>query len=140
MKLRISHTMNKVKSMAETIGEALVLLQRLGGDVVDMSLDNNNPTEHNVLHKFKETMILPYYAVTNNCSLIMSKGDHYVTTADGIHCKVVSWEEKHICELEDEIQRLYNMDCWSYIKRWHRATKGRMDSMHFLILKLKKDE
>ena len=126
--------------MAETIGEALVLLQRLGGDVVAMSLDNNNPTEHNVLHKFKETMILPYYAVTNNCSLIMSKGKHYVTTADGIHCKIVSWEEKHICELEDEIQRLYNMDCWSYIKRWHKATKGCMDSMHFLILKLKKDE
>ena len=126
--------------MAETIGEALVLLQRLGGDVVGMSLDNNNPTEHNVLHKFKETMIVPYYSVTNNCSLIMSKGDHYVTTADGIHCKVVFWEEKHICELEDEIQRLYNMDCWSYIKRWHKATKGCMDSMHFLILKLKKDE
>ena len=126
--------------MAETIGEALVLLQRLGGDVVGMSLDNNNPTEHHVLHKFKETMILPYYAVTNNCSLIMSKGDHYVTTADCIHCKVVSWEEKHICELEDEIQRLYNMDCWSYIKRWHKAAKGCMDSMHFLILKLKKDE
>ena len=126
--------------MAETIGEALVLLQRLGGDVVGMSLDNNNPTEHNVLHKFKETMVVPYYAVTNNVSLVMSKGDHYVTTADGIHCKVVSWEEKHICELEDEIQRLYNMDCWSYIKRWHKATKGCMDSMHFLILKLKKDE
>ena len=126
--------------MAKTIGEALVLLQRLGGDVVGMSLDNNNPTEHNVLHKFKETMVVPYYAVTNNVSLVMSKGDHYVTTADGIHCKVVSWEEKHICELEDEIQRLYNMDCWSYIKRWHKATKGCMDSMHFLILKLKKDE
>ena len=126
--------------MAETIGEALVLLQRLGGDVVGMSLDNNNPTEHHVLHKFKETMVVPYYAVTNNCSLIMSKGEHYVTTADGIHCKIVSWEEKHICELEDEIQRLYNMDCWSYIKRWHKATKGCMDSMHFLILKLKKDE
>lgn len=126
--------------MAETIGEALVLLQRLGGDIISMSLDNNNPTEHHVLHKFKETMVVPYYAVTNNCSLIMSKGDHYVTTADGIHCKVVSWEEKHICELEDEIQRLYNMDCWSYIKRWHKATKGCMDSMHFLILKLEKDE
>lgn len=126
--------------MAETIGEALRLIQRLGGDIVGMSLDNNNPTEHNVLHKFKETMIVPYYAVTNNCSLIMSKGDHYVTTADGIHCKVMSWEEKHICELEEEIQRLYNMSCWDYMMRWFKATKGCMDSMHFLILKLKKDE
>ena len=126
--------------MAETIGEALVLLQRLGGDIISMSLDNNNPTEHHVLHKFKETMVVPYYAVTNNCSLIMSKGEKYILTADGIRAKVESWEEKHICELEDEIQRLYNMDCWSYIKRWYKATKGCMDSMHFLILKLKKDE
>lgn len=139
MKLRISHTMNKVKSMAETIGEVLVLTQMLGGDITGMSLDNNNPTEHNVLHKFKETMIVPYYAVTSNVSLVMSKGDHYVTTADGIHCKVVSWEEKHICELEEDVQRLYNMDCWSYIKRWFKATQGCMDSMHFLILKLKKE-
>lgn len=125
--------------MAETIGEALVLMQRLGGDVVGMSLDNNNPTEHYVLHKFKETMIVPYYAVTNNCSLIMSKGDHYVTTADGIHCKVVSWEEKHICELEEEVQSLYNIDCWSFIKRWYNANKS-MSSMEFVVIKVKKEE
>lgn len=139
MKLRISHTMNKVKSMAETIGEALVLMQRLGVDIISMSLDNNNPTEHHVLHKFKETMIVPYYAVTNNCSLIMSKGDHYVTTADGIHCKVVSWEEKHIFDLEDKVRELYGIDLLRYLKSWYKATKGCMDSMHFLILKLKKE-
>ena len=126
--------------MAKTIGEALVLLQRLGGDVVGMSLDNNNPTEHNVLHKFKETMIVPYYAVTNNVSLVMSKGDHYITTADGIHCKIVSWEENHILDLEDRVRELYGIDLLRYLKSWHKATKGCMDSMHFLILKLKKDE
>lgn len=126
--------------MDETIGEALRLIQRLGGDITGMSLDNNNPTEHNVLHKFKETMIVPYYAVTSNVSLVMSKGDHYVTTADGIHCKIVSWEEKHICELEDKIRELYNINTWDYVKKWFRATKGCMDSMHFLILKLKKNE
>ena len=126
--------------MAETIGEALVLLQRLGGDIISMSLDNNNPTEHNVLHKFKETMIVPYYAVTNNVSLVMSKGDHYITTADGIHCKIVSWEENHILDLEDRVRELYGIDLLRYLKSWHKATKGCMDSMHFLILKLKKDE
>lgn len=125
--------------MAKTIGEALVLMQRLGGDIISMSLDNNNPTEHHVLHKFKETMIVPYYAVTNNCSLIMSKGEHYVTTADGIHCKVVSWEEKHIFDLEDKVRELYGIDLLRYLKSWHKATKGCMDSMHFLILKLKKE-
>lgn len=127
--------------MAKTIGEALVLMQRLGGDIVGMSLDNNNPTEHNILHKFRDSeIVIPWAALTNNIAMVMSKGDHYVTTADGIHCKIVSWEEKHICELEEEIQRLYNMDCWSYIKRWFKATSGCMDSMHFLIIKLKKDE
>lgn len=126
--------------MAKTIGEALVLLQRLGGDITGMSLDNNNPTEHNILHKFKETMIVPYYAVSNNISLVMSKGDHYVTTADGIHCKIVSWEEKHILDLEDKIRELYGIDILTYLKRWHKATNGNMDSMHFLILKLKKNE
>ena len=30
LKLRISHTMNKVKSMAQTIGEAIRLLNKLG--------------------------------------------------------------------------------------------------------------
>ena len=126
--------------MAETIGEALVLLQRLGGDVVGMSLDNNNPTEHYVNHKFRNTIIIPFVCLHRNIDFVMSKGEKYILTADGIRAKVVSWEEKHICELEDEIQRLYNIDCWNYIKRWHKATKGKMDSMHFLIIKLKKDE
>lgn len=127
--------------MAETIGEALVLMQRLGGDVVGMSLDNNNLTDHNILHKFRDSeIVIPWAALTNNIAMVMSKGDHYVTTADGIHCKVVSWEEKHICELEDKIRELYGIDILTYLKRWHKATNGNLDSMHFLILKLKKDE
>lgn len=127
--------------MAKTIGEALVLLQRLGGDITGMSLDNNNPTEHNVLHKFRDSeIVIPWAALTNNIAMVMSKGDHYVTTADGIHCKVVSWEEKHILDLEDKVQELYGIDILRYLKKWHKATNGCMDSMHFLILKLKKNE
>ena len=126
--------------MVKTIGEAIALFQRLGCDIMSMNMDKNITTEHYVNHKFREApIIVPYCSVTNNVDWFMSNGDKYVTTADGVRCKVVSWEEKHICELEDEIQRLYNMDCWSYIKRWHKATKGCMDSMHFLILKLKKE-
>lgn len=69
----------------------------------------------------------------------MSKGDHYVTTADGIHCKVVSWEEKHVCELEDKIQELYGMDILQYLRRWYKTLGNNMQSMFFLVLKLKKD-
>lgn len=124
--------------MAKTIGEALRLLQKLGGEIVGMSLENNSPTEHRVNHKFKEVMILPFAGITNNVDLIMSNGEHYVTTSDNIRCKVVNWSEKHICELEEEIQKLYGIDAWSFVKRWYKAAP-RMDSMHFLVLNLTKD-
>ena len=126
--------------MAETIGEALVLLQRLGGDVVGMSLDNNNPTDHYVNHKFRNTIIIPFAALHRNIDFVMNKGEKYILTADGIRSKVVSWEEKHILDLEDKVRELYGIDLLRYLKSWYKATKGCMDSMHFLILKLKKDE
>lgn len=125
--------------MAETIGEALVLLQRLGGDVLGMSLDNNNPTEHYVNHKFRNTIIIPFVCLHRNIDFVMSKGEKYILTADGIRAKVESWEEKHILDLEDKVQELYGIDILRYLKKWHKATKGYMDSMHFLILKLKKE-
>lgn len=125
--------------MAKTIGKALVLLQRLGGDIAAMSLDNNNPTEHRINHKFKERMIVPFVALQNNIDFVMSKGEHYVTTADNIRCKVINWSEKHICELKDEIRKIYNLDAWTFLKKWHKWHPN-MDSMHFLILDLKKEE
>lgn len=134
---RRSCTLNILASM--TIGEAVILFQRLGGNIVSMTLDNNNPTEHTVNHKFRETMIVPLLAVSNNCSFIMGKGEHHITTADGIRCKVMSWEEKHICELENKIYELYGIDVWSFIKRWYKSNNN-MDSMHFLIINLKQDE
>ena len=70
----------------------------------------------------------------------MRNGDKYVTTADGVRCKVEHWEEKHICELDSKIKELYGIDAWSFICRWFKASNGHMDSMHFLIIKLKKDE
>ena len=126
--------------MAETIGEALVLLQRLGGDITGMSLDNNNPTEHYVNHKFRNTIIIPFVCLHRNIDFVMGKGEKYILTADGIRAKVVSWEEKHILDLEDKVRELYGIDLLRYLKSWHKATRGCMDSMHFLILKLKKDE
>ena len=125
--------------MAKTIGEALRLLQKLGCDIMSMSIDNNNPTEHRINHKFKERMIVPFVALQNNIDFVMSKGEHYVTTADNIRCKVINWSEKHICELEDEIRKTYNLDAWAFIKKWYKWHPN-MDSMHFVVLDLKKEE
>lgn len=123
--------------MAKTIGEALMLMQKLGCDIMSMNLDNNNPTEHRVNHRFKDRVIVPFACVTNNVDFIMSKGEHYITMADGIRCKVTDWRERHICELEKDIQELYGIDMWSFICRWYKSYPH-MDSMHFLDIKLEK--
>lgn len=125
--------------MAKTIGEALRLLQNFGYNIASMNLDSNNITEHRVFHRFKERIIIPYIGIDRNVDFVFSKGEHYITTADNIRCKVINWSEKHICELEDEIRKVYNLDAWAFIKKWHKACPY-MDSMHFLILDLKKEE
>lgn len=125
--------------MAKTIGEALRLLQKLGGEIVGMGSDSNNPTEHYVNHKFKERMILPFVGISNNINFIMSNGEHYVTTSDNIRCKVVNWSEKHICDLEEDIQKLYGIGAWQFVKRWY-SYHPQMDSMHFLVIDLKKEK
>ena len=96
--------------------------------------------EYCVNHRYKGVLIIPYAGIDKSLTFMLDKGDKYVLTADGIHAKVVSWEEKHICELDSKIKELYGIDAWSFICRWFKASNGHMDSMHFLIIKLKKDE
>lgn len=140
-KIYSSKLTKKFDIMVKTIGEAIALFQRLGCDIMSMNMDKNITTEHYVNHKFREApIIVPYCSVTNNVDWFMSNGDKYVTTADGVRCKVEHWEEKHICELDSKIKELYGIDAWSFICRWFKASNGHMDSMHFLIIKLKKDE
>lgn len=126
--------------MAKTIGEAIKMLNTLGEfDIMSMSMDNNSTTEHNVKHNFRPVIYCPLAAVSNNCAFVLNKGDKYVITADGIRCKVQSWSEKHICDLEEEIQKAYNVDAWQFCKRWHQAIP-QFDSMHFLIINLVKED
>lgn len=95
--------------------------------------------EYCVNHRYKDVLIIPYAGIDKSLTFMLDKGDKYVLTADGIRAKVVSWEEKHICELEKLIREIYNISAWDMICKWYRYCKC-MDSMHFLILKLKKDE
>lgn len=124
--------------MAKSIIEALRMFQKIGfNDVMTMSLDNNEKTIHSINHRFKEEICVPFVGLTNNISFIMSKGEKEVHCADGIVARVLEWEEKHICELEDDIQRLYGIGCWQFMCRWYKSEK-RMDSMHFIKMKLEK--
>lgn len=124
--------------MAKSIVEALGMLQRVGfKDIVSMSLDSNQPTTHEINHRFREVVIVPFVGLTRNIDFVMSKGEKIIFCADGIRAKVVEWEECHICELEKDIQDIYGIDAWSFIKRWYNTEKL-MDSMTFIKMKLEK--
>lgn len=126
--------------MAQTLGEAIRLLNRLGVfDITDMSMDNNSENTYNIAHRFQEEVIVPLLAIQNNCSFVMTQGERYLLFADKITAKVVSWEDKNIVLLEEDIKRLYNLDAWSFLKKWY-GVYPQMTSLDFLHIKVGKEE
>ena len=125
--------------MAQTLGEAIRLLNRLGVfDITDMSMDNNSENTYNIAHRFQEEVIVPLLAIQNNCSFVMTQGERYLLFADKITAKVVSWEDKNIVLLEEDIKRLYNLYAWSFLKKWYRVYP-QMTSLDFLHIKVGKE-
>lgn len=131
--------MNKVKSMAQTIGEAISLIQKLDQfDIGDIRMESNEPTYHHVTHKYRDEIVIPIIAIENNITFFTNKGERYIIFVDGVKAKVVDVQEKHICELEETIKRLYNCDCWTFVKKWY-ATYKNMESMVFVCIKVRKE-
>lgn len=126
--------------MVQTIGQALKELSRLGQfDIVDFNMELNRDTEHRILHKFREILIIPVHAVTNNIDFVLCKGRKTVITADNIKCKVVQWKELHLLDAEEEIQKLYGMSAWNYAKKFYDYDKN-MQSMTLIKMKLEKED
>lgn len=124
--------------MNTTIVSVLEMFQRIGLDnISSMSLDNNKETIHAINHRYRDVVIVPFVGVESNIDFVMSKGKKTIICADGIRANVVDWKEYHVCELEKDIQELYKIDAWSFIKRWWNTEK-RMDSMTFIKMKLEK--
>ena len=125
--------------MGNSIIEKIGLMEKVFGgiDVADMGADSTETVVSNINHKYREQVVLPYIAITNNIRFLLTNGDRYVVTNDNVTCKVESLKEVHICELEKVIQELYNIDCWTFIKKWY-AAKGSIGSMYFVYMKLKK--
>lgn len=127
--------------MAKSWSEAMSLLSRLGEfRIIDVrfNMERNETSYHKIRHKFREEMIVPYIAVQNNIDFMLNKGERYLLTADGIKAKVTECKEVHVCELKDDIKRLYDMDAWDYICRWYNAEKC-INSLYFLHIKLRKE-
>ena len=96
-------------------------------------------TYHELSHSFKEEVIVPTVALTNTYDFFMySRAKKNVRTADGIECEVEGYEEKHVCELEDDIKRLYGIDAWSFIKKWYNYSIVMTNMMMVRIFMKKK--
>lgn len=125
--------------MAQTLGEAIRLLNRLGVfDITDMSMDNNSENTYKIAHRFQEEVIVPLLAIQNNCGFVLSKGDKYLLFADNITAKVFEWDSKSIVSLEEDIKRLYNLDAWYFLKKWY-GVYPQMTSLDFLHIKVGKE-
>lgn len=122
------------------IGRAVKLLAMTTNrdmSITQINMDSNMPTLHAITHSFKEELIVPYIGIEKNVQFFLGKGQKQVVTADGILANVKSIYEKHICDLESDIVRIYGISPWEFIKRWHGANMG-ADSMIFAKLKLEK--
>ena len=97
--------------------------------------------EYRIRHTYKPKIIIPYLgigdSVFTNLDFIIDKGERTVITSDNIKCKVLNVEEKHLCDLECEIQSIYNCDAWSWVKRWYKID-NRVSDLRVLVLELKK--
>ena len=107
--------------------------------IIDMDMNNATPIEVRVDHKYKDEMIVPYCAIDNNIAFLLCKGARYLDTKDGVKAKVLSAEERNICDIEADVQRLYGKDAWSFIKIWHKYNPN-TSSLFFVHLKLQKVE
>lgn len=107
--------------------------------IIDMQMNNKTPIEVRIDHKYRDEMIVPYCAIDNNVAFLLCKGERYLNTSDLCRAKVLSAEERNICDLEQDIQRLYNKDAWSFIKIWHKYNPN-TSSLFFIHLKLQKVE
>lgn len=92
---------------------------------------------YNVLHSYKETIIVPYVGIKSNIDFLFDKEDRFLLTRDNITCKVVSCVEKNILELEDDIKTLYGCDLLTWMRKWHNAHKY-FNSLEVLVITLKK--
>ena len=125
--------------MGNSIIEKIRLMEKVFGgiDVAEMGADSTEMVVSNINHKYKEQVVLPYVAITNNIRFLLTNGERYVVTTDNVKCQVESLKEVHICELEKVIHEIYKIDCWTFIKKWY-ASQGSMGSMYFVYMKLKK--
>lgn len=97
-------------------------------------------TEHCVSHRYKEEILLPICAIRENIIFLTNeKEEKFIIFADGIKRKVLSYRTIHICEMEDYVKRLYDMNAWDFIKRWY-DNGNKFYTSEFVHIKVENNE
>lgn len=102
-------------------------------------IKESKDTEHSILHRFREEIIVPITAVSNNIDFIVYNGKKICTFADDKVGEVIDWCEKPIFALEQDIKRLYGMEAYQFLAKWASADKN-MTSFYLFHIKLKEYE
>ena len=63
-----------------------------------------NKHYYKVNHRYKDKMILPLIAVSNNIDFITTDNDRYVVTADSVKCKVSFCCIRTLFQVEKDIE------------------------------------
>lgn len=127
--------------MSQKLSNLLYLVRNIGLEVDGWTMDERkDKTYHELKHSYKDIVIIPTAALSNTFDFfIFGSAIKKLKLADGSICEVEQYEEKHICDLEDDIKEIYNVDVWSFVKRWYKY-EPHMTNMMFLKIWLKKDE
>ena len=95
-----------------------------------------NPERHKIAHNYREEVIVPYAAVTDNVKI---KAGNSILFADGV--ETVIEKVYHLNMLSDdaekEVTRLYRVSPWGLLKIWFSKNVP-MNTLVFLHLHVKK--
>jgi hypothetical protein len=96
---------------------------------------------YTIRHTYKPKIVIPCLGITGkdftNLDFLLDKNERIVLTSDNVKCKVISLEEKHLCDLESEIQSIYGIDAYSWLKRWCKID-DRISDLRMLVVELVK--
>jgi hypothetical protein len=95
---------------------------------------------YKVLHTFKDEIFVPLLAISSNVDFLFDKKKRLIVTSDNIQAVVTRFDSLHILsdEARELVKRLYNVDVYSFMRKWHSALD--IASMEFVYMNLKKYE
>lgn len=92
---------------------------------------------YKVNHRYKDRIIVPLMAVTKSIDFIVKDEEKYVITADNVKCKVKFLWIRNIFDIQEEIQKMYQLSAWDFLSRWHSVYVN-LTNIDFFVMGLEK--